>query len=272
VALVHHLFSGEFHTKWLNRVYGQIEKYYLQSVDGFIFNSQATGQSVRRLSGCHKPCVIATPGGDRLKRCLSISRIEDRSHHPGLMRLLYLGLVIKRKGLLPLIHTLRRLPFSQWQLDVVGSLSQEPAYVDQVQKAIEACRLSAHIHLWGCVGDHEAAEKMARAHVLCMPYAYEGFGIATLEALGMGVPVLGSNAGATPEIIQQGINGLLFDSSNESGVCQAIASLHKNRTRLARMSVAAYKSSARFPTWRQSMQRIEHFLMHMVRRSYGAAV
>jgi glycosyltransferase involved in cell wall biosynthesis len=107
---------------------------------------------------------------------------------------------------------------------------------------------------------------MAQAHLLSMPYAYEGFGIATLEALRLGVPVLGSATGATPEIIRPDINGLLFEPEDCRRVRQSIEALHRDRARLARMSLAAFCLSTHHPTWQQSMERIELFLKQMIMR------
>jgi glycosyltransferase involved in cell wall biosynthesis len=266
VALVHHLFSSETRSKWLNILFSQIEKRYLQSVDGYIFNSQTTRKTVFDLSGRHKPYIVAPPGGDRLKRRLTGSEIEKRALDSSAMRLLYLGLVIKRKGLLPLIHTLQGLSISTWQLDVVGSLSMDGEYVRQVKRAINTCGLSFHIRLWGTLSDQQVTDKMAQAHLLSMPYAYEGFGIATLEALRLGVPVLGSATGATPEIIRPDINGLLFEPEDCRRVRQSIEALHRDRARLARMSLAAFCLSTHHPTWQQSMERIELFSKQMIMR------
>jgi len=73
VSLVHNLHSSEKRPAWQNTFYRTIERQYLRSVDGFIFNSQTTRAAVNALIGNNrttsspdKPYVIATPGGDRL--------------------------------------------------------------------------------------------------------------------------------------------------------------------------------------------------------------
>ena len=50
--------------------------------------------------------------------------------------------------------------------------------------------------------------------LLILPTYEETFGLVAAEAMIMGVPVIGSNAGGVPEIISHGSNGLLFETKN----------------------------------------------------------
>lgn len=61
ISLVHHLRCSEFRPKWQNDLYRVVEKEYLQSVDGFIFNSKTTHGVVNGLIGKDKPSVVAYP-------------------------------------------------------------------------------------------------------------------------------------------------------------------------------------------------------------------
>jgi glycosyltransferase involved in cell wall biosynthesis len=106
-------------------------------------------------------------------------------------------------------------------------------------------------------------EIIAEAHVLCMPFAYEGFGIATAEAMRCGVPVMGSSAGATRELINHGVNGLLFDPGDISGVAAALSQLAADRERLHAMGRSAFEKAQSHPTWRASMGQVEAFARRM---------
>lgn len=50
----------------------------------------------------------------------------------------------------------------------------------------------------------------------------EDFGLVTAEAIACGTPVIGYNEGGTSEIIQDGINGVLFDEQSENGLAEAV--------------------------------------------------
>ena len=70
--------------------------------------------------------------------------------------------------------------------------------------------LDAHIRYVGPVGGTEKAELLARARALLFPVAWpEPFGLAVVEALASGTPVLATDYGAMPEIMAPGITGYL---------------------------------------------------------------
>ncbi|HEX2697801.1 MAG TPA: hypothetical protein VHM28_08835, partial [Anaerolineales bacterium] len=98
ISLVHNLRSSEKRSAWQNAIYGAIEKRYLNSMNGFIFNSNATRDSVHALTGDTRPYLIATPGGDRLGT-LTDEKIRVRANESGPLRLLFLANVTPLKGL-----------------------------------------------------------------------------------------------------------------------------------------------------------------------------
>jgi glycosyltransferase involved in cell wall biosynthesis len=111
---------------------------------------------------------------------------------------------------------------------------------------------------------------VAWADLLCMPFAYEGFGMATLEVQAFGVPVLGSSAGATPDLVRHGENGLLVPPGDVPGAAAAIRALHGDRPRLAAMGAAARCAFEAHPTWEDSMARIARFLETLAAPGAGA--
>ena len=122
-----------------------------------------------------------------------------------------------RKGLLPLIEALGQVRGQNWRLDVVGSLQMDHRYANRCRKLSAQLGVARRIRYRGQIADSALKDIMAAAHLLCMPFAFEGFGITTAEAMRCGVPVMGSTAGATRELITHGVNGLLLDPGDHSG-------------------------------------------------------
>lgn len=60
----------------------------------------------------------------------------------------------------------------------------------------------------------DAAELMSGFDLFCLPSRWEGLGLVLLEAMIRGIPVLGSTAGAIPEVLGYGQYGLLFHTGN----------------------------------------------------------
>jgi len=133
-------------------------------------------------------------------------------------------------------------------------------YLRKVEKLIATKNLTQHIVLAGSRDGLELKYLLAHSHVFVMPYSHEGFGMAHLEAMGFALPVIGSFSGAVREIVISGENGFLVEPGDFKTVIACIASLHEDRQRLLRMSVAALQTFHGRPKWKDSMQAIERFL------------
>ena len=180
------------------------------------------------------------------------------------MRLIYVGLVIPRKGLLPLIEALSLVRTTDWRLDVVGSLKMDRSYANRCRKLSARLGVAPRIRFRGEIADGELVKLMGEAHVLCMPFAFEGFGITTAEAMRCGVPVMGSSEGATRELIDHGVNGLLFDPGDLPGVASALSQLAVDRKRLHAMGWSAFERAQSHPCWHTSMEQVEAFANQLV--------
>lgn len=260
VALVHHLLCGEPRPRWQNMFLGQVERSFLASADGFIHNSETTQRTVASLVPHNRPQIIAYPAGDRFGSPLSPEAITRRSHCPGPLELLFLGMVIPRKGLLPLLSTLATIDRDVWHLSVVGGLDFHPAHTARVKKLVCQLDLSDSVEFLGPRHDDDLVEILTRSHIFCMPWAYEGYGIAMLEAMAFGLPAIGSRKGAAGETISHGTNGYLMDPDDLDGLKPLLLKLHQDREQLQKMAMAACATSASRPSWKDSIAAIDTFL------------
>jgi glycosyltransferase involved in cell wall biosynthesis len=265
VTIVHLLRCSEPHPAWQNRLYRWVEASYLASLDGLIFNSQTTRTAVETLVGSNRPGVVAYPGRDHLPPTLTSAQIEARARQPGPLRLLFVGNLTPVKGLHTLLRALGQLPFEAWCLTVVGSLMMDPVYVDSIRQQIGESGLSARIKLLGACPNAEVATHMTQSQVLAVPSLYEAFGIAYLEAMGFGLPVIASTAGAARELITHTKQGFLVDPGDATTLAQHIHTLQQDRDCLRRMSLAAYQRAQLHPTWAESAGRVRELLHSLAR-------
>ena len=91
------------------------------------------------------------------------------------------------------------------KLLLVGDGPERP----MAEELIRHLDLCEDVRMLGKQQDME--EIFAVSDLFLLPSEYESFGLAALEAMAAGVPVVASNAGGLPEIITQGVNGYMAD-------------------------------------------------------------
>ena len=249
VSIVHHLRSSELRPSWQNAFYREIERSYLASVAGFIFNSQTTRGVVQGLVQRAKPFVVAFPAGDRLSPHISEDAIARRAFQPGPLRLFFLGNVIPRKGLHTLLAALNMLPRDAWQLSVAGRLDIDRPYTQSIRRQVAGSGLSGQVTFLGALADEALGEQIRASHVLVVPSSYEGFGIAYLEGMGLGLPAIATSGGAAGEIITHGRDGFLIEPGDVEALSDCLRELSADRQRLLALSLAARQRFAVHPGW-----------------------
>jgi N-acetyl-alpha-D-glucosaminyl L-malate synthase BshA len=83
------------------------------------------------------------------------------------------------------------------------------------------------------------AQWLACADLFLMPSETESFGLAALEALACGVPVIASEVGGLPEVVRHGETGLLVPPADPGALASAIAELLDDEPRRRRLGAAA---------------------------------
>ena len=86
-------------------------------------------------------------------------------------------------------------------------------------------------------------ELLPLADLLLMPSELESFGLAALEAMACKVPSIATRVGGVPELIDDGITGLLYSVGDVDAMAQGALSLLKDRDRLQAMREAGRKTA-----------------------------
>ena len=267
VSIVHHLRSEEEHPAAVMPVYRSVETSYVNSVDGFIFNSETTRGNVTRLLDAPKPGVVVYPAADHIAPpdAATVQRlIAARGRDEGPLRLIAVGNLIDRKGIHDVIAALATLPRGAFTLDVIGNGDVDPAYTAALHAAITEHTLSDAVTLHGALSHGEIGRRLAAADLFVLP-SYEGFGIVYLEAMAHGLLVIAATAGAAHEIVTPGVDGFLVAPGAVDALAALLAHVRALSPAARRdLATAARARYDRQPTWQMSMARASAWLHEFI--------
>jgi glycosyltransferase involved in cell wall biosynthesis len=272
VSIVHHLRASERRSRIDTLISRRLERLYLQSVHGFVYNSRTTRRAVRELLDAEvppRPSTVAPPSGHRFEDPPTEAAVAARARREGPLRLAFVGNVIPRKRLHLVVEGLARAETQDWRLDVVGDLTKRPDYVDRIRRSIDRLALDQRIMLHGRVPDDDLHRFLDRSHALAVPSAYEGYGIVYVEAMGHGLPVIASPHGGVREVVEAGRTGAFVRSASE--IASTVDRWASDRDALAAMARNALRAYREFPTWTATVRRVAGFLDDLVASHATAA-
>lgn len=146
-------------------------------------------------------------------------------------RLIAVGALLPRKGYDDLLRALAVLQGEDFELQIAGD---GPERQSLQNLAIE---LGLRVHFLG--GREDITDLLAEAHLFIHPAKSEGLSNAILEAMGQGLPVIAAATGGTPELIQDGVNGLLVPPDNPTLLAKKIRQLLNNPAQRRELGQAA---------------------------------
>lgn len=136
----------------------------------------------------------------------------------------YMGALEMEKGLDLLVEAMAKARASFPRLScIIAGLGSRQA---QLQRQIDSLRLADSVQI--APFPSSAAEWLERLDLFVLPSRSEGFGSVLLLAMQRGVPVLASDTGGIPEIVEEGKTGFLFENGNAGELEQAILKLIQN--------------------------------------------
>ncbi|MCM1537386.1 MAG: glycosyltransferase family 4 protein [bacterium] len=107
----------------------------------------------------------------------------------------------------------------------------------------------------GHVSDMAALRKKTDVELVCS--GMEAFGRVTAEAMLSSNPVIGADSGATPELIRDGQNGLLFESGNAAALAEKMRYFLEQPQEIARMGAEAYRYAKEYFTAQHNTVAVE---------------
>jgi glycosyltransferase involved in cell wall biosynthesis len=183
-----------------------------------------------------------------------------RSAGDGSFRILFVGRLVKRKGVTHLIEAVRCLPADlHVRLTVIGDGPERVALSEQVRGS----GLDGRVDFRGRVPESALRDAYAAADVLVLPSIVdargdtEGLGVVLLEAMSYGVPVVGSDSGGITDIIEDGESGLLVPPADAGQLARALERLARDPELAARLGAAGERRVRSAFGWPEIMSKWE---------------
>jgi glycosyltransferase involved in cell wall biosynthesis len=171
---------------------------------------------------------------------------------------LFVGRLSSEKGIHTLLDAWSRLG-GQLRLKLVG----DGPLAELVK---ERARSLPSVELLGWQSHDRVVDLMAEAKCVIVPSVwFETFGLVVIEAFSRGTPVVASRIGALAELVQDGVNGLLFEPGNAQDLADKVALLCADPEGIVRMRGRA---RAEFED-KYTAARNHEMLMDIYRRAIG---
>jgi len=187
--------------------------------------------------------TVAPPGVDDVYLQAPPARLLSRT-------ILFLGSWTFRKGIRDLVAAFSRVVEQDPSARLIVAGAHAPPET-VLASFPEAARSAVCVAPPG--SEQDLLALMHESAMMVLPSLYEGFGIAFLEAMAVGLPVIGTPTGGMADVIESGVNGLLVSHHEPNGLAEAITSLLRDPVRRQALGRAA-RATAETYTWERTAQ------------------
>jgi len=211
--------------------YEPLQRWVLQRADAIIATSQAYADSSRPLKPWLPKVEVVPIGISDNRGSSSSERAAAIRRRLGARRIVFaLGRMTYYKGFDVLIDAARSLPD-----DCSVVIGGDGELCDYYRQLVKRKGLESKVHLTGHIPDHELASYFEACDVFCLPSTLraEAYGVAMVEAMAMGKPVVASDIGGSgvPWVNQHGRTGLNVPVHDSGALADAIGVLLRDADR-----------------------------------------
>ena len=184
----------------------------------------AVSEFTRQLALEHYPVHIdVIPNGMDLKALPVRAPADGAPPH-----IVFAGRFVEQKNPQHLIEALSRLKHLSWTCSMLG----DGPLLESARKTAARCGLSERLSFPGWVTPEDVLNVFARSDILVLPSRSEGLSVVGVQALGMGLALVLSNAGGNGELVREGENGFLFPTGDADALVSSLKKLLENPSML----------------------------------------
>lgn len=121
-----------------------------------------------------------------------------------------------------------------------------------MQNLAEELGIAPRVRFWGV--RHDVPEILNAADVFAFPSQYEGFGLAVVEAMAAGLPIVATKIEGVSEIVEDGVSGLLSPKDDLAAFTAALQQLVDDATLRCKLGAAAQQRAQQYDVSRMVRQ------------------
>lgn len=179
--------------------------------------SQTMKNEIQEYYGLLPECVGLAANG------IDISRFEGKSSEVKEYAYIFAGRLVEAKNPMMLLEAFakahRKIPEARLCICGEGIMRKE------IEGKIERLGLTESVDVVGHVDD--IGDYLARSKCFVLSSKFEGFGLVIVEAMAAGLPVIATRVGSIPEIVRDGIDGILVDANDADQMASAMIRIIK---------------------------------------------
>jgi len=234
-------------------------------IDQAAFVSRSVMQFYRRRVGLPADKCVVVPNGIDLTAYQTLpDRLQARARWLAAPSEPVIGTIARldpQKGLPVLLHAFRTLT-RRWPRAALLIAGTGPER-DPLERLAVKLGIADHVHMLGFQQDVRPV--LAALDVFVLPSRWEGFGLATLEAMAAGLPVVVTNVPGSRDLVQHEQTGLVVPPNDSDALAQAIARCLSHAELAAQLGRQARIAAGAFSVQRM-VDRYEQLYLALTRR------
>ena len=187
---------------------------------------------------------VAPLGLEDWRPATSDIAVQPRTEESAALRILFVGRLEKRKGIDVLLQAIPRVAqqFPSAVFDIVGNDTLLWDDGRTIRAAFESSKvpddIKRKVRFHGHCEEDDLRQWYAGCDIFVAPSLYESFGLISLEAMMFSKPVIACRTGGIPEVVEDGVTGILVAPGDPASLAQALIELLRDETLRKQMGAA----------------------------------
>lgn len=196
-------------------IQARLEARHVRHADRIITTSRYSSERIARFYGVRPSQIFIVPELIELQAWRAALRSAPREEGP--LRVLCVAHLYPRKGIDTLLQAFARVK-GEAILRIVGIGPERP----RLERLANSLIISRRVQFLGQLSFKALIAEYRNASVFALPTSQEGFGIVFLEAMAASLPIVAGDAAAVPEVVRNGVTGILVRPDDSEALARAL--------------------------------------------------